>query len=129
MQKFFAVQKGFFALNMQTISDADLKIRNIIVRWPGSCHDQTVFNNSNIKRDFVAGRYGRNLLLGDSGYRLEPYLMTPLLHTNTLGENLYNEALVRSCNVVETEVPYFKFGNTIAITISNASNSGYSHTA
>ncbi|KAK9674919.1 DDE superfamily endonuclease [Popillia japonica] len=104
----FRCRKGFFALNVQTVSDPDLKIRNIVVRWPGSCHDQTIFNNSNLKQDFLAGRYGRYLLLGDSGYRTEPYLMTPLLNTQTAAENLYNESLIRSRNVVERQYGVWK---------------------
>ncbi|GFT44431.1 putative nuclease HARBI1 [Trichonephila clavipes] len=32
----FRCRKGFFALNVQTVSDPNLSIRNIVVRWPGS---------------------------------------------------------------------------------------------
>lgn len=104
----FRSRKGFFALNVQTVSDADLKIRNIIVRWPGSSHDQTIFNNSILKQDFAAGRYGRYFLLGDSGYKTETYLMTPLLRTETPAENLYNESQIRSRNVVERQYGVWK---------------------
>jgi hypothetical protein len=31
-------QKAVF-LNVQTIADANLKIRDIVARWPGSAHD------------------------------------------------------------------------------------------
>lgn len=39
--------------------------------------------------------------LGDSGYPLRSYLMTPLANPATPGENLYNEALIRTRNAVE----------------------------
>ncbi|GFQ69745.1 nuclease HARBI1 [Trichonephila clavata] len=42
----FRCRKSYFALNVQTIIDADLVIRNVVARWPGSAHDSTVFNNS-----------------------------------------------------------------------------------
>ncbi|KAI4462196.1 hypothetical protein MML48_5g00015384 [Holotrichia oblita] len=44
----FRCMKGFLALNVQTI----------VVRWPGSCYDQTIFNNSSVKLDLDRERYG-----------------------------------------------------------------------
>lgn len=104
----FRSRKGFFALNVQTVSDAQLKIRNIVARWPGSVHDQTIFNNSNLKRQFEGGRYDKYLLVGDSGYRIQKYLMTKLENTNTRPENLYNESIIRTRNVVERQYGVWK---------------------
>ncbi|GFS79711.1 putative nuclease HARBI1 [Trichonephila clavipes] len=42
----FGCRKNYFALNVQTIVDSDLVIRNVVARWPGSAHYSTVFNNS-----------------------------------------------------------------------------------
>lgn len=39
--------------------------------------------------------------LGDSGYPLRSYLMTPSANPVTPGENLYNEALIRTRNAIE----------------------------
>jgi hypothetical protein len=39
----FRNRKQFFSLNVQTIADANLKIRDIIARWPGSAHDSHIF--------------------------------------------------------------------------------------
>lgn len=104
----FRSRKGFFALNVQTVSDANLRIRNVVARWPGSTHDQTIFNNSNLKQHFENGRYGRFMLIGDSGYTIQPYLMTPLQHTQTPAENLYNESIIRTRNVVERQYGVWK---------------------
>lgn len=101
-------RKGYFSLNVQTVSDASLKIRNIVARWPGSCHDQTVFNNSRLKFNFENGQFGRFHLIGDSGYAVKPYLLTPLQNTNTEPERLYNEALIRTRNVVERQYGVWK---------------------
>lgn len=46
------LRKDYFALNVQTISDAKLRMRNIIALWPGSLQDQTIFNSSSVKRQF-----------------------------------------------------------------------------
>mgnify|MGYP002066425034 CR=1 FL=1 len=37
-------RKGYFSLNVQVVGDADLLIRNIVARWPGSTHDARIFN-------------------------------------------------------------------------------------
>ena len=39
-------RKGFFSINVQIVSDADLRISNIVCRWPGSTHDARIFDNS-----------------------------------------------------------------------------------
>ncbi|KAJ8915451.1 hypothetical protein NQ315_003214 [Exocentrus adspersus] len=86
-------RKGYFSLNVQTVADASLKIRNIVAWWPGSCHDQTIFNNSRLKFNFENGGYTLFLLIGDSGYAVQPYLLTPLQTTNTEPERLYSAFL------------------------------------
>lgn len=75
-------------MNVQAICDASVIIRDIVARWPGSSHDQTIFNNSLIKTRFEAGQFNNSILLGDSGYKSTAYLFTPLVRTNTPAENL-----------------------------------------
>ncbi|XP_018572749.1 putative nuclease HARBI1 [Anoplophora glabripennis] len=104
----FRSRKSYFALNVQTVSDASLKIRDIVARWPGSVHDQTIFNNSNLRDRFENGEFGRYILIGDSGYSLRSYLMTKLLQTRTPAENLYNESIIRTRNVVERQYGVWK---------------------
>ncbi|KAK3853256.1 hypothetical protein Pcinc_040195 [Petrolisthes cinctipes] len=55
-----------------------------------------VHTNSNLRRHF-----GDYLLLGDSGYPLEPFLMTPVTNSTNEAEELYNRALVRTRVIVE----------------------------
>lgn len=104
----FRNRKGYFSLNVQTVSDADLRIRNIVARWPGSCHDQTIFNNSRLKFNLENGRFRNFHLIGDSGYAVEKFLLTPLQNVNTEPEALYNEALIRTRNVVERKYGVWK---------------------
>ncbi|KAJ3653970.1 hypothetical protein Zmor_013188 [Zophobas morio] len=94
-------RKGFFSMNVQVICDATLKIQNIVCRWPGSSHDSTIFNNSRIRAKFEAAEYGRYLILGDSGYAIRPFLLTPLRAPVTRAEQLYNESQIRTRNPVE----------------------------
>lgn len=48
----FRNRKGYFSLNVQFITDANLKIMDVVARWPGSQHDNTIFNHSQIKARF-----------------------------------------------------------------------------
>lgn len=76
--------------------------QDIVCRWQGSAHDSTIFNNSCLRLDFENGIYGANtLLVGDSGYPLRSYLMTPLLQPGTAAEFLYNESQIRTRNPIE----------------------------
>lgn len=76
-------------------------ITDIVARWPGSAHDSNIFNNSRIKIRFENGEFGDYWLLGDSGYGVKSYLLTPLRDPKTEAECLYNESQIRTRNVVE----------------------------
>lgn len=86
---------------MQAVTDAQLKIRDIVVRWPGSSHDANVFDNSRIKERFQQNEFGDSVLLGDSAYPQCKYLMTPINNPQGEAENRYQESHVRTRNVVE----------------------------
>ncbi|KAK4887491.1 hypothetical protein RN001_003762 [Aquatica leii] len=78
-----------------------IKIQSPVARWPGSTHDMTIFNNSRIRARIEAGEYPNTVLLGDAGYMLRPYFLTPIANPNTQSERLYNESHIRTRNVVE----------------------------
>ena len=61
----FRNTKFFFSINVQPIGDADLMIRNLVVRWPGSAHDSRIFDNSEIGARFENGEVN-GMLLGDN---------------------------------------------------------------
>lgn len=97
----FRNRKGYFSWNVQVVCDANLCIRDIVVRWPGSSHDSHIFNSSSIKTKFESGDMGNSVLLGDSGYANTNYLLTPLLEVTTPAQNLYNESQIRTRNTIE----------------------------
>lgn len=71
----YRIRKGFFSMNVQAICNADLQFLNLVARWPGSAHDSTIFNNSRIRATFENAELGDNLIIGDSGYPIKPYLI------------------------------------------------------
>lgn len=70
--------KFFFSFNVKAVCDGKCKIQNIVCRWPGSSHDSTIFNNSRIRAQFENGEFQGYVLVGDSGYGIKQYLITPL---------------------------------------------------
>ncbi|KAK5647947.1 hypothetical protein RI129_002839 [Pyrocoelia pectoralis] len=98
---------------------------DIVARWPGSSHDMTIFNNSRIRARIEAGEYPNTVLLGDAGYMLRPYFLTPIANPNTRGERLYNESHIRTRNVVERvfgvwkrRIPVLAYGLRCKLTTS-----------
>nr|CAI5826902.1 unnamed protein product [Callosobruchus analis] len=81
--------------------DYELRIRDIVARWSGSAHDDTILNNTHLKQRFEAGHFRNKLFVGDAGYQLLPYLLKKLQNINFTAENLYNESLIRTRNVME----------------------------
>lgn len=99
--EYFRNRKGYFFINVQAIINKNLEFTDIVARWPGSVHDSTIFNNSRIRALFEAGTFGDGILLGDSGYPLRSYLITPLLNPRSRAEQLYNESHIRTRNIIE----------------------------
>ncbi|XP_044765608.1 putative nuclease HARBI1 [Coccinella septempunctata] len=70
------------AYKMFQICDESLKIMHVNSQFPGSTHDAYIWNQSNIsymmQKLFEHDNNNNFFLLGDSGYPLRPWLITPL---------------------------------------------------
>ena len=53
------------------------KFTNIVAKWPGSTHDSHIFRSSNVHHALEGTNFEHGVLIGDSGYGCQPYLMTP----------------------------------------------------
>ncbi|KAL8566938.1 hypothetical protein ACOMHN_059738 [Nucella lapillus] len=66
------------------ISNADLMFIGVSARWPGSVHDARVLRQSAIFEAFEGPvRPVRGYILGDSGYMLRNWLLTPVLNPDS----------------------------------------------
>ncbi|XP_046328206.2 putative nuclease HARBI1 isoform X1 [Haliotis rufescens] len=96
----YVCRKGFHAINVQAICDANLRFTNVVTKWPGSAHDASILTNSSI-----GDQFNRNcpdgFLLGDSGYGCRPWLLTPVLDPKTRHEERYNSSHCRTRNTIE----------------------------
>ncbi|RVE42643.1 hypothetical protein evm_012729 [Chilo suppressalis] len=63
--------------------------------------EQQVRRTSVVKGRLEDGEFANYWLLGDKGYAVKPYLLTPLRNPTTEAEHLYNESQIRTRNVIE----------------------------
>ena len=49
------------SLNVQVICDANMKLLNIVLRWPGASHDSFVWRNSSVGRRLGGEQYGMGM--------------------------------------------------------------------
>ena len=81
----FFNRKGCYSLNTPVVCDANMKVTNIVARWPGATHDRRIFlnsrlcilleNNPNLQGDWLRdnGYHGRIQRGGDRGVRTPPW--------------------------------------------------------
>ncbi|XP_059389526.1 putative nuclease HARBI1 [Carassius carassius] len=81
---------------------------DIVAKWPGSTHDSFAWANSAICQVAEEGGFGDSWLLGDSGYPLRPYLLTPVQHPATIAEERFNQAHGRTRSIVERTIGLWK---------------------
>lgn len=87
-------------------------IRSVDACRPGSCHDAFIWRMSDAKRHFrekYQNGEQSGIILGDSGYGLEPYLMTPYKNpTYGTNEHLFNKKHTSARNIVERTIGNLK---------------------
>ncbi|KAM7312642.1 putative nuclease HARBI1 isoform X1 [Ixodes scapularis] len=98
-------RKQYYALNVMVVCDARCRVMCIDPCYPGSVHDSFAWRFSWLRDNFEQGRLiddGR-FLLGDSGYALEPWLITPVpgVHTTSTASGRFNKAHSSMRSVVE----------------------------
>lgn len=96
-------RKGYHSLNVQLICDPQLRIRSIWPNFGGSTHDSYIWRVSRAQ-NFMLHLNAANensWLIGDSGYPLQRYLLTPFRETETPAQQNYNICHIAARNCVE----------------------------
>ncbi|KAI2662174.1 hypothetical protein H4Q32_000957 [Labeo rohita] len=101
-------RKNFHSINVQLICDARMAILNAVARWPGSTHDSFIVRNCSVGNRLEAGAGRDGWLLGDRGYPLKTWLLTPIAHTETAEEAHFNTVHARARSVVERSIGMLK---------------------
>ncbi|XP_065941636.1 putative nuclease HARBI1 [Magallana gigas] len=73
----------------------------ILAKCPGSTHDSFILENTALKDRFERGAIPEGWLLGDSGYPLRLWMLTPVLNPTTRPGERYNASHIRTRNTVE----------------------------
>ena len=115
----FVNRKSYHSINVQAVSDHKYRFIDVDASWPGSTHDSFIFNASHLK-NYLDGNHlsiEHGLLLGDSGYALSSYLLTPHDNPGTRQERRFNSSqkcarssVERSFGLLKRRFPALKFG-------------------
>lgn len=110
-------RKGFHFIILQGLVDANYLFLDVCVGWPGKVHDACLFKNSSLCTSLCGGVFTRDdsvydtingvrvppLILGDSAYPLQDWLMKPYVDRGNLSveELQFNNILSVTRVVVE----------------------------
>lgn len=94
-------RKGTHSINIQVICDAMCNITHVFANYPGSTHDSFILANSAIPALFQGDPPLEGWLLGDNGYALRTWLMTPFITPGSRSELAYNRKHTRTRSVIE----------------------------
>ena len=106
----FVNRKRFHSINVQFISDHRFKFVDVVAEWPGSTHDSFIFSQSDVKEYLQRNHttLEKGILLGDSGYGLTNYFMTPYENPVTPEQRRFNRAQKSTRCSVERAIGQFK---------------------
>ncbi|XP_050316916.1 putative nuclease HARBI1 [Bactrocera neohumeralis] len=109
----FFNRKGYHSLNSMIICDHEYRILAIDSKYGGAAHDSFVWKHS-AQRKFLEEQFNQNnvknvWLLGDSGYPLEPWCLTPFRNPEEGSTQArFNEAHSKARCVVERTIGILK---------------------
>lgn len=111
-------RKGYHAKNVQIICDSNLNILNVNANFGGAAHDSFIWSVSAVRTILEANyRVGdvTSWLIGDSGYPLEPWLLTPIRNTREgTPERRFDERFAVARNCIERCIGTFNYNNYIS---------------
>uniref|UniRef100_A0A8C7IWX7 Putative nuclease HARBI1 n=1 Tax=Oncorhynchus kisutch TaxID=8019 RepID=A0A8C7IWX7_ONCKI len=104
----FVHRKGFHSVHVQVICDSHLALLNVVAKWPAGTHDSVIVQNSSVGLNLQEGAVEDGWLIGDRGYPLKTWLMTPLTNPSNQQEARYNQAHARTRTTAERTIGLLK---------------------
>lgn len=108
----YVCRKGFHSINTQLICDHENKFINVNSRYPGSTHDSYIWGTSGIlgmfETEYISPERQRYWILGDSGYPLQPWLLTAHLRPANESEERFNRIIKQMRSRVERAIGILK---------------------
>lgn len=93
-------RKGYPSINVQATCNAEEIFTSVDCQWPGSVHDSRILKNSNIY-NILKNSAEECVLLGDDGYSISPWIMTPWRNPTTQQQQNYNNIFCRERVIIE----------------------------
>ncbi|XP_067622211.1 putative nuclease HARBI1 isoform X2 [Eurosta solidaginis] len=76
-------KKHVYSLKAQAVCDYKLRIRHLVLGFPGSVHDARIYNNCSLVTQASSLFTGAQWLAGDIAYKLTSTVITPFRSTST----------------------------------------------
>ena len=105
----FSNWRGFFSIHLMTVSDANDRLTDVCVGWPGGMHEAEVLDSgplsAQLSRDELREVYipGDCFMVGAETLPLRPWLMTPYrasrLPPNDTRKHYYNSKLLQTAEM------------------------------
>lgn len=112
----FVNRKNFPSINVQATCNSKWIVTSVDASWPGSVHDSRVFKNSVIYPIMLPNAFNA-ILLGDEGYGITPFLMTPYRTPATNEQRAFNNlhkknrVLIEQCfGQIKRRFPILRYG-------------------
>lgn len=91
----FVCRKGFHSINAQVMIDSKMRFLNVNARYPGSTHDSMIWHCSLVSAflEDMCNQMGtewKHIVLGDTGYPLEPWLLKTYDSPRSSAEKEFN---------------------------------------
>ncbi|VDO94396.1 unnamed protein product [Heligmosomoides polygyrus] len=93
-------RKNFHSLNVGVVVDYEGRIRWVSTKWPGSTHDSRVLKSSELYHNLTRGTLD-GVIIGDSAYAAETFLLKPITNPSTPKEERYNRSLCSARSRIE----------------------------
>ena len=98
----------YHSINVQVICRSDGIFSDVLARFPGSVHDSGIWKLSRagiyVENNLLIGEH----ILGDSGYMLKPYLLTPYRQPASTPQSNYNYAHKKTRVIIEQTLGRWK---------------------